>query len=170
MGPAAHHNCLSTIPLPHNQHPTSVSLDWQSDHYFPIIAWCHQLLGDLPKWFNRTMGYYGLLFYWTRVMNSLAPGRCVRNFRSMIFIAQNSSTGTLSQITLRWMPQNFTNEQWTLIRVMAWWCQATSHYQIQCWPRSMLPYGFTGPRWVNPQSTVIPGRSKLSVWNQVSHP
>ena len=28
----------------------------------------------------------------------------------------------------------------TLVQVMAWCCQATSHYLSQCWPRSMLPY------------------------------
>ena len=33
---------------------------------------------------------------------------------------------------------------------MAWCCQATSHYLSQCWPRSMLPNGFTRPQWVNP--------------------
>ena len=32
---------------------------------------------------------------------------------------------------------------------MAWCHQAPSHYQIQCWTRSMPPYGITGPQWVN---------------------
>ena len=32
---------------------------------------------------------------------------------------------------------------------MAWCRQATSHYQSQCWPRSMSPYGFIRPQWVN---------------------
>ena len=32
---------------------------------------------------------------------------------------------------------------------MAWCSQATSHYLSQYWPRSMLPYGFTGPQWFN---------------------
>ena len=26
---------------------------------------------------------------------------------------------------------------------------APSHYPIQCWPRSVSPYSFTGPQWVN---------------------
>ena len=37
----------------------------------------------------------------------------------------------------------------TLVQVMAWCCQATSHYQSQCWPRSMSLNGVTRPQWVN---------------------
>ena len=37
----------------------------------------------------------------------------------------------------------------TLVLVMAWCQQATSHYLNQCWPWSMSPYGDTRPQWVN---------------------
>ena len=37
----------------------------------------------------------------------------------------------------------------TLVQVMAWCYQATSHYQSQCWPISMSPSGITRPQWVN---------------------
>ena len=37
----------------------------------------------------------------------------------------------------------------TLVQVMTWCRQATSHYLSQCWPRSLLPYGVTRPQWVN---------------------
>ena len=37
----------------------------------------------------------------------------------------------------------------TLVQVMAWCHQATSHNLSQCWPRSMSPYGVTRPQWVN---------------------
>ena len=47
------------------------------------------------------------------------------------------------------MPQNLTDDKSTLIQVMAWCRQATSHYRIQCWPRSPTPYGVTRPQWVN---------------------
>ena len=36
----------------------------------------------------------------------------------------------------------------TLVQVMAWCRQATSHYQSQCWPRSVSPYNITRPQWV----------------------
>ena len=49
--------------------------------------------------------------------------------------------GTHCEIApLRWMPQNSTNEESTLVQVMAWYHQATSHYVSQCWPRSVLSY------------------------------
>ena len=50
---------------------------------------------------------------------------------------------------LRWMPQDLTDGYSTLVQVMAWCRQATSHYLNQCWPRSPTPYGVTRPQWVN---------------------
>ena len=46
------------------------------------------------------------------------------------------------------MPQNFPNEKSTLVQVMAWCLQATSHYLSQCWPRPKSPEGVTRPQWV----------------------
>ena len=84
-------------------------------------------------------------------VNSLAFGRFINNFKSMIFkfILQKSSLGALCEIVLRWMPQNHSNEISRLVQVMSW-CQHTpSHYLIQCWPRSMLPYSITRTQWIN---------------------
>ena len=37
----------------------------------------------------------------------------------------------------------------TLVQVMAWCCQATSHYYLeQFWPRSLTPYGITRSEWL----------------------
>ena len=44
---------------------------------------------------------------------------------------------------------HLTDDQSTLVRVMAWYRQATSHHLSQCWPRSLSPYGVTRPQWVN---------------------
>ena len=41
-----------------------------------------------------------------------------------------------------------TDDKSTLVHVMAWCRQATSHYLSQCWPRSMSPYGVTRLQWV----------------------
>ena len=49
---------------------------------------------------------------------------------------------------LRWMPQGLNDDKSTLVQVMAWCRQATSHYMNQCWPRSPTPYGVTRPQWV----------------------
>ena len=52
------------------------------------------------------------------------------------------------KIALRWMPLDLTDDKSTLVHVMAWCRQATSHYPSQCWPRSMSPYGVSRPWWV----------------------
>ena len=46
------------------------------------------------------------------------------------------------------MSLDFTDDQSTLVQVMAWCHQATSRYLIQYWPRSLTPYGVTRPQWV----------------------
>ena len=56
--------------------------------------------------------------------------------------------GISREIALIWMSLDFTDDQSTLVRVMAWCRQATSHYLSQCWPRSLSPYGVTKPQWV----------------------
>ena len=61
----------------------------------------------------------------------------------------NGGWGISYEIALRWMPLDFTDDKSTLVQVMAWCCQATSHYLSQCWPRSMSPNGVTRPQWVN---------------------
>ena len=45
------------------------------------------------------------------------------------------------------MPQDLSDKS-TLVQVMAWCRQATSHYLNQYWPRSLPPYGVTRPQWV----------------------
>ena len=79
--------------------------------------------------------------------NWLAPGRCGCNFKSIIFklIIQEGSLGTCYEITFKWMPHSLTNKKSTLVQVMAWCHQATSHNLSQCWLRSMSPYGVTKP-------------------------
>ena len=42
-----------------------------------------------------------------------------------------------------------TDDESTLVQVMAWCLQAPSHYLSQCWPRSMPQYGITRPQWVD---------------------
>ena len=55
----------------------------------------------------------------------------------------------------------FADDKSTLVQVMAWCRQTTSHYLSQCWPSSMSPYGVIRPQWVNIQLLDY----KLSMWN-----
>ena len=68
-----------------------------------------------------------------------------------------------------WPTLNAFDDKSTLLQVMAWWRQTTSHYVSQC-PRTtwtMSPYGVTRPWWVNVSSlqnkcqTAYPDRLNL---------
>ena len=65
----------------------------------------------------------------SNAFNSLSPGRCGNNFKSIDFklIKQNTRLGSHNEISLSWMKQNLINEKSTLVQVMAWWRQATSY-------------------------------------------
>ena len=66
-------------------------------------------------------------------VNSLAPGW----FERFFFIS--------CETALKWLSLDLTDDKSTLVQVMAWCHQATSHYLNQCWPRFLTPYGVTRP-------------------------
>ena len=73
-----------------------------------------------------------------------------RHITSLCYIAY-WPLGDLIEISanfLQWVPLDLTNDKSTLVLVMAWCRQTTSHYLSQCWPRSVSPYGLTRPQWV----------------------
>ena len=90
-------------------------------------------------------------------VNSLAPGKFEWNFRYAIFkqILKIDGWGISCEIALVWMWLDFTDDLSTLVQVMAWCRQATSHYLSQCWPKSLLPYGVTRPQRVKNVFTCI---------------
>ena len=53
------------------------------------------------------------------------------------------------EIALRWTSRDLSDDKSTLVQVMAWCRQATSHYLNQYWPRSLPAYGVTRPQWVH---------------------
>ena len=75
------------------------------------------------------------------INNSLTPGKCGSNFRS-IFQTPCDNLGTRSEVTVKGMPLNFPNES-IFPQVMS-----TSLYLNQYWHRSMSPYGITMSQWV----------------------
>ena len=92
-----------------------------------------------------------LWWCWQNVINSLTHGRFEWNLRLVIFklILIIGGWDIFCKIALRWMSLDLIDDKSTLVQVMVWCCQATSHYLSQCWPRSMSPYGVTRPQWVN---------------------
>ena len=75
--------------------------------------------------------------------NSLTPGKFEWNITYVIFkwILVIDGWGISCEIALIWMSLDFTNDQSTLVQVMAWCRKANSHYLNQCWPRSLSPLG-----------------------------
>ena len=89
---------------------------------------------------------------WSQVwVNSFVPGRAGCDFRKMkfstLFFILVSSDLFFDDV-FSWMQWRLTDDKSTLVQVMAWCHQATSHYLNQCWTRSMSPYGVTRPQWV----------------------
>ena len=58
---------------------------------------------------------------------------------------------------------DLSDDKSTLVQVMAWCHQATSHYLSQCWPRALSPHGVIRPQWVNPSNSV---RNLKIIWFQ----
>ena len=83
--------------------------------------------------------------------NSLAPGRSECDPKNVIFnlVLLVGIFRSSHDNALRWMSQYPTDDDSTLVQVMAWCRQATSHYLSQCWLSSLSPYGVARPQWVN---------------------
>ena len=66
--------------------------------------------------------------------NSLAPRRFWWNFRCVIFklISMIDCCVISCEIAVRWMSFDLTDDKSTLVQVMVWCHQATSHYLSQC--------------------------------------
>ena len=102
-----------------------------------------------------------ILWEWTlRVpsLNSLRTGGFWWKFRWILLkpITMIDGWDIFCEITLRRMSLDLTDDKSTLVQVMAWCRQATSHYLSWCWPRSLLPYNVTRPQRVNGLVLFVP--------------
>ena len=85
-------------------------------------------------------GLYGLHGPWCPLsqkgcFNSLVPGRSECDPKNVFFnlVLLIGIFRSSYDNALRWMPQDLTDDKSTLVQVMAWCHQATSHYLSQCW-------------------------------------
>ena len=131
-----------------------MSLDFTDDQSIlvQVMAWCHQATSHyLSQCWPRVwlVAEYATSYY-MKFNNFLAPGKFEWNFRYLILqiISVIDGWGISNELALRWMSLDLADDQSTLVQVMAWCRQATSHYLSQCWPRSLSPYGVTRPQWV----------------------
>ena len=122
----------------------------------PKHCW-HQLPKIVP--------YHLFFFYENQVIQICRPHRLYRGqIRTMYRMNTHICKPKIANFSewwlryLRWMPLTLTDDKSTLVLIMAWCHQATSHYLSQCWPRSMSPNGVTRPQWVNSLSADGCGR------------
>ena len=71
---------------------------------------------------------------------------------------------TLAANLLLCESRNLTKEKSTLVQVIVWCCQATSHYLSQCWHRSMSSYGVTKLQWVCEVTDCVASLSRI-MWD-----
>ena len=122
------------------------------------VIWCHQ---HALIHFQMAVAWNSRLIAWLILCMSLPPGMLITltlwplgfewDFRYVIFkwTLVIDGWGISCEVALIWMSLDFTDDQSTLVQVMVWCRQATSHYLSQCWPRSLSPYVVTRPQWVN---------------------
>ena len=94
--------------------------------------------------------------------NPLAPGRSECDYKNVIFnlVLLIGIFRSSHDKVLRWMPHDHTADKSTLVQVMAWCHQATSHYLSQCWLSFLSPYCVARPQWVNE-----PSNGQMTSWN-----
>ena len=57
------------------------------------------------------------------------------------------------KLPFRGMPEAILDDKSTLVQVMTWCSQATTHYLSQSWPKSILPHGIIKPQCIkHPES------------------
>ena len=104
------------------------------------LAWLIEWMGWKGAWIYMMTSSNGNIFSAT---GHLCPEKFEWNFRYVIFkrILLIAAWGISCEIAMIKMSLKFTDGQSTLVQVMAWCRQATSHYLSQCWPRSLTSLG-----------------------------
>ena len=121
-----------------------MSLDLADDKstLVQIMAWCCQAASHCRLIY---MSSYGV----TRPqwVNALAPWRYALKVENIIFKCKFCYQYHI-QFWLNSTVMVACNPKSTLVLVMAWCRQATSHYRSQCWRSTMMLYDITMPQWV----------------------
>ena len=133
------YNSKITTTFPRNQW---VNLDLCNSISWPVSIW-------LAFWLNYNLiRFLGVISIGP--INSLAPGRSECDSKNVIFslVLLIGVFRSSHDNAFWWMPQDLADDKSTLVQVMAWCRQATSHDLSQCWLSSLSPYGVARPQWV----------------------
>ena len=138
----------------------NLSFTWKHYSLLLVIAYINSSprsfmpAGNIRSWqanLKKRSNFQNTILYSTKKKShSLAPRGFQINFSEVIFqlILVTDGWSISCKIVLKWMPMDLTDGKSTLVKVMAWCCQARGHYLSQCWPRSMSPNGVTRPQCV----------------------
>ena len=120
---------------------------WLSAEIINISAVCYLKLALSMLYFKMGKNWV----FHISCANSLVPGRSGYDLKNAMFnvVLLIGVSSYHHNNALRWVPQDLTDDKSTLVYVMAWCHQATSHYLNQCWPRSPMPYSIDWPQCVN---------------------
>ena len=120
---------------------------WETLLQCDVSHWLGTYLDNIvQQWWNMQCNQDIKVDWWCILLTHCPLG----DFNSILIFKlnlMNGGWGISCKIALRWMPLDLTDDKSTLVQVMAWCRQATSHYLSQCWPRSLSLYGITRPQW-----------------------
>ena len=109
---------------------------------------------ELGWWCSDSISHQNQAIYWLckqATGSILCLKICVDHWSAIDGISKSLHRKWLGHLLWNYFQMNATRPHWwsvnTLVQVMAWCCQATSHYLSQCWPSSVSPYGVTRPQW-----------------------
>ena len=128
-----------------------ISLGQVISHHALIFLWTSSLKIEYDSLRKQRILIQNELDNSNTCINSLPLGRWGKKSKYLVFkqMQQLDSISIYGGNALKWMPQNRFANKSTLVQVMAWCHQATSHYLSQCWPWSLSPYDTTKQQWVN---------------------
>ena len=144
-----------------------------------MVKFCNSCISEWEGWLTLHKGggsrsFMTMTIWWPRsgvwiyqIVTGVTSVVGVPSTHLVTCILWNSSLGPHCEIVLRWKPQNASDDTSTLVQVMAWCRQATSHYLIQYWPRSMSPYAVISSWCIKHRSLVLV-RQKLGRTNRLS--
>ena len=125
------------VCFPHESIPSTLALSMSRS-----IRTCKFNLCFLAKTLcikGEFLATFKKITYWT-FCQLIGP---LRDLNEMIFepISVTVGCSISCEIVPRWLSLDLTDDKSSLVQVMAWCHQATSHYLSQCWPRSLSPSG-----------------------------
>ena len=140
--------CLWKCHLENGDHFVSATmcsmLDWLVRSDAAQFMWV-QYMCLCVRWTPKQMKYLLIISLTHWPLGNLNE---ILRFVIFTWILVTDGWGISCEIALIWMPLAFTEDQSTLVQVMAWCRRETIHYLSQCWPRSLSRYGVTRPQWV----------------------